>query len=104
MGRIARATTSIKDVPTHIQREITRFVMIIVCLTVVLALLILVAWVGWLRVDHFSYMNVIGMLDNVMGCVVAFIPEGISSCSAHTHDCRATDAKQEYSSQRLVDG
>jgi sodium/potassium-transporting ATPase subunit alpha len=77
MGRIAKATTSIKDVPTHIQREITRFVTIIVCLTVVLALLILFTWVGWLRIDHFAFMNVIAMLNNVMGCVVAFIPEGM---------------------------
>ena len=84
MGRIARATTSIKDVPTHIQREITRFVTIIVCLTVVLALLILFTWVGWLRVDHFAYMNVVAMLNNVMGCVVAFIPEGMPVAVALT--------------------
>lgn len=77
MGRIARATTSIKDVPTHIQREITRFVRIIVCLTIVLACTILLTWVGWIRVDHFAFMNVIQMLNNVMGCVVAFIPEGM---------------------------
>jgi sodium/potassium-transporting ATPase subunit alpha len=77
MGRIANATTSIKDVPTHIQREISRFVRIIVCLTVVLACTILFTWVGWIRVDHFAFMNVIQMLNNVMGCVVAFIPEGM---------------------------
>lgn len=77
MGRIAYATTSIKDEPTHIQREISRFVRIIVCLTVILACLILFTWVGWIRVDHFAFMNVIQMLNNVMGCVVAFIPEGM---------------------------
>jgi sodium/potassium-transporting ATPase subunit alpha len=77
MGRIANATTSIKDVPTHIQREISRFVRIIVCLTVVLACTILFTWVGWIRVDHYAFMNVIQMLNNVMGCVVAFIPEGM---------------------------
>ncbi|KAF4631863.1 hypothetical protein G7Y89_g6261 [Cudoniella acicularis] len=84
MGRIAKATASIKDVPTHIQREITRFVRIIVSLTIILALLILLTWVGWLRVDHFAYMNVIAMLNNVMGCVVAFIPEGMPVAVALT--------------------
>ncbi|KAK6529144.1 hypothetical protein TWF694_004356 [Orbilia ellipsospora] len=77
MGRIAKATSSAKDVPTLIQREITRFVYIIVCLTVILACLILFTWLGWLRVKHKSYMNVVAMLNNVMGCVVAFIPEGM---------------------------
>ncbi|SPQ24185.1 c562cfe2-5e35-4d7c-87f6-6d249c5e9fbc [Thermothielavioides terrestris] len=77
MGRIAAATAGVKEKPTLIQREISRFVRIIVCLTVVLALLILFTWVGWLRVKHYSFMNVVAMLNNVMGCVVAFIPEGM---------------------------
>lgn len=39
MGRIALATSGVKDTPTLIQLEINRFVKIIVCLTVILALL-----------------------------------------------------------------
>lgn len=39
MGRIAQATSGVKEVPTLIQREISRFVRIIVCLTTALALL-----------------------------------------------------------------
>jgi sodium/potassium-transporting ATPase subunit alpha len=39
MGRIAQATSGVKDAPTLIQREISRFVYIIVCLTIFLALL-----------------------------------------------------------------
>lgn len=77
MGRIAKATASTEERPTLIQREIWRFVRIIVGLTVILALLILFTWVGWLRVDHKDYMGVVAMLNNVMGCVVAFIPEGM---------------------------
>jgi sodium/potassium-transporting ATPase subunit alpha len=77
MGRIAKATGSVKDEPTLIQREITRFVKIIVCLTIVLASAIIFTWVGWLRVKHPDYMNVVSMLNNAMGCVVAFIPEGV---------------------------
>ncbi|KAJ5613412.1 hypothetical protein N7510_006606 [Penicillium lagena] len=77
MGHITVSSTSVKEQPTLIQREITRFVRIIVVLTAFLTLLILLTWVGWLRVKHFQYMNVIDMLDDVMGCVVAFIPEGM---------------------------
>ncbi|EHK43835.1 hypothetical protein TRIATDRAFT_131293 [Trichoderma atroviride IMI 206040] len=84
MGRIAKATASAEERPTLIQREITRFVYIIVALTVVLALIILLTWVGWLRKDHPDYMNVVAMLNNVMGCVVAFIPEGMPVAVALT--------------------
>lgn len=77
MGRIAKATSGVKSKPTLIQLEISRFVKIIVCLTVCLACLILFTWLGWLRVKHHDFMNVVAMLNNVMGCVVAFIPEGM---------------------------
>ena len=40
-------------------------------------MMILFTWVGWLRKDHPTYMSVVAMLNNVMGCVVAFIPEGV---------------------------
>ncbi|PIG84844.1 Na/K ATPase alpha 1 subunit [Aspergillus arachidicola] len=77
MGRIAKMTAGVKEKPTLIQKEITRFVTIIIGLTITLVLIILFTWVGWLRVDHYSFMNVVAMLNNVMGCVVAFIPEGM---------------------------
>lgn len=77
MGHIALSSSSVKEQPTLIQREITRFVIIIVILTIILAALFCFTWVGWLRVDHYAFMNVVGMLDDVMGCVVAFIPEGM---------------------------
>ncbi|POR34934.1 Sodium/potassium-transporting ATPase subunit alpha-2 [Tolypocladium paradoxum] len=84
MGRIAKATASAEERPTLIQKEIWRFVRIIICLTIVLALLILFTWLGWLRRDHSAYMNVVAMLNNVMGCVVAFIPEGMPVAVALT--------------------
>ncbi|KAF9886065.1 hypothetical protein FE257_012125 [Aspergillus nanangensis] len=77
MGRIAKTTTAVKPKPTLIQREITRFVRIIISMTLFLVLLILLTWAGWLRVDHHDFMDVAAMLNNVMGCVVAFIPEGV---------------------------
>ena len=84
IGRIAQATAGAGERSTLIQREIWRFVRIIILLTIVLALLILFTWVGWLRVDHPTYMNVVAMLNNVMGCVVAFIPEGMPVAVALT--------------------
>ncbi|KAG6016054.1 hypothetical protein E4U54_002417 [Claviceps lovelessii] len=84
MGRIARATAATEERATLIQKEIWRFVYIIVALTICLALLILFTWIGWLRRDHFAFMNVVAMLTNVMSCVVAFIPEGMPVAVALT--------------------
>lgn len=77
MGRVAHITASVKEESTLIQKEIWRFVMIIIVLTVLLALLIFTAWIAWLRRDHPGFMNVVQMLNDVMGTVVAFIPEGM---------------------------
>ncbi|RSL97536.1 hypothetical protein CEP52_010871 [Fusarium oligoseptatum] len=84
MGRIASSTAGVKDSAALIQREITRFVKIIVCMTIFLALLILFTWAGWLRVDHPDFLSVPAMLVNVMACVVAFIPEGMPVAVALT--------------------
>ncbi|XEV01760.1 hypothetical protein FSHL1_007047 [Fusarium sambucinum] len=84
MGRIATSTSGVKDSAALIQKEITRFVTIIVCMTIILALAILLTWVGWLRVDHPDYMSVPAMLVNVMACIVAFIPEGMPVAVALT--------------------
>ncbi|KAI1827332.1 cation-transporting ATPase pma1 [Xylaria intraflava] len=77
MGRIAQATTGVREVPTLIQKEISRFVRIIVVLTALLAALILFTWVGWLRRDHYAFLNVVQILNDVLSTVVAFIPEGM---------------------------
>ncbi|KAM7211725.1 Sodium/potassium-transporting ATPase subunit alpha-2 [Rhypophila decipiens] len=84
MGWVSLASNREGDRPTLIQQEIWRFVRIIVCLTIILAMLILLSWVGWLRVQHPGFMNVVAMLNNVMGCVVAFIPEGMPVAVALT--------------------
>lgn len=80
MGRINKLTTGRKEKPTIIQQEISRFVRIIVCLTVFLAGLIFVVWIAWLHQKFPDFMPTQVMLVTLMGCVVAFIPEGKYSC------------------------
>ncbi|KAG6862101.1 hypothetical protein C0995_005911 [Termitomyces sp. Mi166 len=77
MGRISKLTNTTKQKPTLIQQEITRFVRLIIIFTVILALSILIIWLAWLHRDHKPFMNVVAMLNDVMGCIVAFIPEGM---------------------------
>lgn len=64
MGRISLAMSGVKEQPTLIQQEITRFITIIVCLTLVLACTILFTWLGWLRKDHYAFINTVAMLND----------------------------------------
>jgi sodium/potassium-transporting ATPase subunit alpha len=77
MGRISQLTTNTKVKPTLIQQEISRFIRIIISLTIILVLILLIVWLAWLHRQHRSFMNVVALLNNLMGCVVAFIPEGM---------------------------
>ncbi|ORX97818.1 cation-transporting ATPase pma1 [Basidiobolus meristosporus CBS 931.73] len=77
MGRISKLTSSKGEKRPLIQREIDRFVKIIVSLTVLLAGGMALAWGVWLRRDHYDFMSTAQLLVNLMGCVVAFIPEGM---------------------------
>lgn len=77
MGRINKLTSSSKEKVTLIQQEISRFVRIIVMLTIILVLILLIEWLAFLHPKHPEFQNIVALLMNLMGCVVAFIPEGM---------------------------
>ncbi|KAG6815866.1 hypothetical protein H0H87_010656 [Tephrocybe sp. NHM501043] len=77
MGRISKLTATTKIKSTLIQQEIMRFTYIIVFCTLALAISIVIVWSAWLHRLHPTYMSVVSMLTNVMGCIIAFIPEGM---------------------------
>ncbi|KAG0031325.1 hypothetical protein BGZ82_007028 [Podila clonocystis] len=80
MGRINKLTSGRKEKVSIISQEISRFVRIIVCLTIALALLILVVWAAKIRPSYPDFMPPALLLVTLMGCVVAFIPEGMPVC------------------------
>ncbi|GJJ70293.1 hypothetical protein EMPS_02642 [Entomortierella parvispora] len=84
MGRINKLTAGRKEKRTIIQQEIDRFVKIIVGLTCVLASIILIVWAAWIRRSYPDFMNTASLLVTLMGCVVAFIPEGMPVCVSLT--------------------
>ncbi|KAI8355961.1 hypothetical protein B0O80DRAFT_448399 [Mortierella sp. GBAus27b] len=84
MGRINKLTTGRKPKTTIIQREISRFIRIIIALTVVLILIITIAWLAWLRRVYPDFMSVAVLLVTLMGCIIAFIPEGVPVCISLT--------------------
>ncbi|ORX48828.1 putative Na/K ATPase alpha 1 subunit [Hesseltinella vesiculosa] len=77
MGRINKLTMTGKEKKTLIQQEISRFITIIVGLTIFLVALLVIEWAAFLHIKYPDFQNVVALLMNLMGCVVAFIPEGV---------------------------
>ncbi|KAG0048352.1 hypothetical protein BGZ83_006677 [Gryganskiella cystojenkinii] len=84
MGRINKLTAGRKEKRTIIQKEIDRFVRIIVGLTCLLVLIFLVFWLAVIHPKYPEFMSVASLLVTLMGCVVAFIPEGMPVCVSLT--------------------
>eukprot|EP01132_Coremiostelium_polycephalum_P002231 gene2231-2750_t len=77
MGRINRLTNETREKVPLILREINRFVLIIVGMTIILAGILALEWGVFLRPKHPEFQSTVVMLMNLMSCVVAFIPEGV---------------------------
>ncbi|KDQ57331.1 hypothetical protein JAAARDRAFT_194477 [Jaapia argillacea MUCL 33604] len=76
-GRIAKLSSMEPMRLTTLQREILRFVVIIAGMATLVAILIVILWAAWLRRTYPDYINVPGLLIDVVSVMVAFIPEGL---------------------------
>lgn len=86
-GRIAKLSSASTGSLTTLQREILRFVLIIGALALFTAIIVIILWGAWLRVDYPNYLSVPGMLVDVISVLVAFIPEGLPGRSISNKCC-----------------
>eukprot|EP00743_Colponemidia_sp_Colp-15_P005772 GILK01006204.1.p1 GENE.GILK01006204.1~~GILK01006204.1.p1 ORF type:complete len:1066 (+),score=189.62 GILK01006204.1:170-3199(+) len=77
MGKIAVSTSRTSGGVTTLQSEINHFVFIIVVLALTTATVSLLAWGLWLQHAHPGFLSFSAMLTNVIGLVVAFVPDGL---------------------------
>ncbi|KAJ2638411.1 hypothetical protein GGF44_002801, partial [Coemansia sp. RSA 1694] len=80
MGRIAKMTTSKGTEKTLLQIEITRFVVIVACLSLLIGTTLLVMWAAWLRKSYPTFLLLSDALVNSTGVIIAFVPEGLPIC------------------------
>jgi sodium/potassium-transporting ATPase subunit alpha len=80
-GKIAKLSSKRKAGLTTLQKEILRFVFVIISLVVVVSIIVIAVWAGFLRKQHPEFMNVSGLIIAVVSVSVAFIPEGTSYCA-----------------------
>jgi sodium/potassium-transporting ATPase subunit alpha len=79
-GRIAKLSSSGAPALTTIQREVLRFVIIIVSLAITIAVIVIILWAAWLNKDHYGFINNASLVIDVVSVCVAFIPEGLPAC------------------------
>ncbi|KAK2733701.1 hypothetical protein FQN57_001981 [Myotisia sp. PD_48] len=76
-GRIASLTNKPRHEFTPIQKEILRFVLIIVAFITTVVILVVVLWSAWLRKDHPKWIDVPLLIVNCVSVGIAFVPEGL---------------------------
>jgi len=80
MGSIASLTNKSVEKKSTLQIELRRFVAIIAGAAIIMAVIVVIVWATWLRVQYPNYMDVPSLLVNTISVMVAFIPEGLPVC------------------------
>lgn len=76
-GHIAKLTNRPSTGRTPLQKEILRFVIIIVSLMVLMNIIVIAVWGGYIKKEHPEYMPVAALIVNIVSVAIAFVPEGL---------------------------
>ncbi|GMK56262.1 hypothetical protein CspeluHIS016_0301020 [Cutaneotrichosporon spelunceum] len=76
-GRIAKLSSHGGPRQTTLEKEIFRFVFIIVGFALSIALLVIILWTAWLNKKHKGFIPPATLVISVVSVCVAFIPEGL---------------------------
>jgi len=76
-GHIAKLTNQPSTGQTTLQKEIMRFVFIIVSLMLLMNIVVIAVWAGYIRKEHPGYMPVAALIVNIVSVAIAFVPEGL---------------------------
>jgi sodium/potassium-transporting ATPase subunit alpha len=76
-GHIAKLTSTPSTARTNLQKEVLRFVIIIVGLMVFMNIIVVAVWGGYIRQQHPDYINVPTLIVDIVSVAIAFVPEGL---------------------------
>ena len=82
IGIISESVTKTKELPTNIQKEIRRFVILLTCCAIFASTILIIGWAAWLNKSYPDFLTPINLVDNMIGLMVSFIPEGLPFCIA----------------------
>ncbi|KAK5074266.1 hypothetical protein LTR64_006590 [Lithohypha guttulata] len=76
-GQIAQLSSREPTGRTPLQKEIIRFVIIIVSLMVTMNIIVIDVWAGYIRTAYPNYMPPTLLIVNIVSVAIAFVPEGL---------------------------
>ncbi|KAJ9503382.1 hypothetical protein H2202_001536 [Exophiala xenobiotica] len=76
-GHIAKLTSQPSTSRTTLEKEVLRFVLIIVSLMVAMNIVVIAVWAGYIRHAHPDFMNVATLIVDIVSIAIAFVPEGL---------------------------
>ncbi|KAF7355408.1 Calcium ATPase transmembrane domain M-containing protein [Mycena sanguinolenta] len=82
MGRIVSMSGTEKFKLTSVQREVWFFTKVVSGIALSFFILSIVIWAAWLRRTFPGYETASGAIINSLGCLTAFIPQGLPICVA----------------------
>ncbi|KIJ37215.1 hypothetical protein M422DRAFT_232002 [Sphaerobolus stellatus SS14] len=82
MGRIVAMSGETKFKLTTVQKEVWYFTKIISTLALGLFALAMIVWAAWLRKTFPGFETASGAIINSIGCLTAFVPQGLPICVA----------------------
>lgn len=76
-GHIAKLTSAESTQRTNLQKEIIRFIVVIVALMLTMCIIVIGVWAGYIRKEHEGYMPPSLLIVNLVSVAIAFVPEGL---------------------------
>ncbi|EEU34196.1 uncharacterized protein NECHADRAFT_85426 [Fusarium vanettenii 77-13-4] len=76
-GQIAKLTGEPKTGLTTMEKDIFRFVLLIVLIMVSWIIILVAVWAGWLRKSHPGWIDVSALIVSCVSVAIAYIPEGL---------------------------
>ncbi|CAF0900433.1 unnamed protein product [Adineta ricciae] len=80
LGRVSKLTRSSNtDEITGLHREVNRFILFVLCCTVISIIVIWISWIVWLNPVYPNYISFNSNVINSVGMIVGFLPVGLPS-------------------------
>ncbi|CAF4316277.1 unnamed protein product, partial [Adineta steineri] len=80
LGHVSKLTrASNTDEITGLHREVNRFILFVLCCTVISIILIWITWMVWLHPTYPDYITFNANVVNSIGMIVGFLPVGLPS-------------------------
>ena len=80
VGRVSKLTRSSNtDEITGLHREVNRFILFVLCCTVISIIVIWISWIVWLNPVYPNYISFNSNVINSVGMIVGFLPVGLPS-------------------------